>query len=80
VHAGPQATVGKAVVRVASAEVVEEFTLGEMSDETHVRGSGLDGPVAIVSRKIASIPGATKQRRELPGLAVEQMEEGAELL
>ncbi len=80
VHAGPEATVGKAVVSLTSAQVVEEFTLGEVSDEAYVRASGLDGPVAIVGGKIAAIPSATKQRRELRGLAAEQMEDGAELL
>jgi hypothetical protein len=53
--------------------MAEEFTLGEMSDEANVGGGGLDGPMAIVGGKIAAIPCATKQRRELPGLAAELM-------
>jgi hypothetical protein len=80
VHAGPEATVGKAVVRLAPAEVAEELIWGEMTDEADMRGGGLDEPVAIVGGKIAAVPGATKQRRELPGLAANQMEDGAELL
>jgi hypothetical protein len=80
VHAGPEETVGKAVVRLAPAEVAEELTLGEMTDRADMRGGRLDEPVAIVGGKIAAVPGATKQRRELAGLAAEQMEDGAELL
>ena len=42
--------------------------------------SGLDRAAAVVDAKVASVPGAAEQRRELAGFAAEDMEHGRELL
>jgi len=80
VHAGPEAAVGKAVVRFGAADVVKEFALCHVPNEADMGGSGVEKAPAIVSAEIAAVPGAAQQRRELPGFAAEEMEDGGELL
>ena len=59
--------------------------MGELGfcDVTHqadMSRSGLARAAAVEGAKIAAVPGATEQRRELAGFAAEGMEHGCELL
>ena len=45
-----------------------------------MRASRLEGTVVVVGGKIAAVPGAAEQRRELAVPLAEHMEQGSELL
>jgi hypothetical protein len=67
-------------MRLVAAEVASKLALGDVADEADVGGSGLDRVAAVAGAEVASIPGATKQRRKLAGLAAEELKDGFELL
>ncbi len=60
VHAGPEAAVGKAVVRFATADMVKEFALCDVTYEADMRGSGVEEIAPVVGAEIAAVPGAAK--------------------
>ena len=60
--------------------MMDELGLCDVTHQTDMSGSGLNGPAAVVGAKIAAVPGAAEQRGELAGFAAEGMEHGRELL
>jgi hypothetical protein len=60
--------------------MVGELGFCDVTHQGDVRRGDLDGAPAIVGAKIAAVPGAAEQRRELAGFAAEDMEHGGELL
>ena len=55
-----------------AAEVMGELALRDMTHDADMGGGGLDVTMAVVGAKVAAIPGAAEQRRELAGLAAER--------
>ena len=80
VHAGPETTVGKAVVRFGAAEVVGKLALGDVADDADMCRGGLERAMAIGGAEVAAVPGTAEERGELAGLAAEHVEDGGELL
>jgi len=78
-HVGPEATVGKAVVRLAASEVLGELPGRDIGDHAEVRVGGAEEMGSVVSVKVATIPGGAEQRGELAGIVAEKMEDGGEL-
>src|SRR5260370_20759332 len=61
----PEATVGESVVRFSGVEMLCEFALRDVGDEADVGPACLDWAATIERAEIATIPGATEQRREV---------------
>ena len=79
-HADPETAVGKAIARFGAAEMADEVALRDMTHDADMRVRRLEGTVAVVAAKIAAVPGAAEQRRELAVPLAEHMEQGGELL
>src|SRR5260370_32428721 len=76
----PEATVGEAVVRFSGVEMLCEFALRDVGDETDVGPACLDWAATIERAEIAIVPGATKHRREVAPGTRQGMENGGEFL
>jgi hypothetical protein len=57
-----------------------ELGFCDVTDQADMSRSGQARTAAVEGAKIAAVPGATEQRRELAGFAAEGMEHGCELL
>jgi hypothetical protein len=60
--------------------MVSELGFGDVAHKGDMSRSDLDRAAAVVGAKVAAVPGAAEQRRELAGFAAEDMEHGRELL
>jgi hypothetical protein len=65
-HAGPQIAFDEAIVHFGAVEVVK-LALSDMPYDADMRASGLEGTAPVADGKIATVPGAVEQRRELIG-------------
>src|SRR5580693_4862227 len=61
----PEKTVGEAVVRFCTEEILFEFALRDVGDQADMRAGGLDGVKTSERAEIATIPGAAEQGREV---------------
>src|SRR5580692_10589799 len=64
-YPNPETTVGEAVVRFCREEIVFEFALRDVGDQADMRAGGLDGVKTSERAKIATIPGAAEEGREV---------------
>jgi hypothetical protein len=65
-------------MRFCRVEILCEFALRDVGDQADMRVGCLDGVETIERAEIATIPGATEQRREVPPGAPQGMENGGE--
>ena len=79
-HPCPETAVGEAVVRFCRAEILFEFALRDVGDQADMGAGCLDGVETGERAEIATIPGATEQRREVPLGVPQGMENGGEFL
>src|SRR5271165_7075713 len=77
-HSSPETTVGEAVVRFRGVEILCEFALRDVGDQADMRACCLDGVETMERAEIATIPGATKQGREVALGTPQGMENGGE--
>ena len=78
-HAGPEATVGKAIMCFGTVEMLGELPLRDVSNQADMRSGGLQVLVHVECGEMAAIPGRAEQRREVALGPLERMEDRGEL-
>ena len=61
-HAGPEAAIGKSILRFAAREIAGELALRDMSNEAQVGFCGLRLRPSLRRGELAVVPGAAKKR------------------
>jgi len=79
-RAGPEATIGEAIVRAGAMKLLRELVLGDVADEADVRPGGLKRMMAVEGTEIAAIPGAAKQRGKVTILPCDCLEHAGKFL